>query len=74
MKVEFNMPLKECPFCGGTPKINNIGNDHTKKRVGVVECSTSGCSAEIRVGAIIHDMYWCVNKAIEKWNNRVTED
>lgn len=31
--------LKDCPFCGGKPKLSEIGNNATRKRSVEIKCS-----------------------------------
>ena len=61
--------LKPCPFCGGIPKLRNIGSDHTKDRRTNISCSTAGCAATISVRAIQYSHTWKTEKAVEKWNH-----
>ena len=68
----MGIKLKPCPFCGGAAEIKHVGNEHTKKRSVHIDCSTFGCTVQIRVAAITQSHNWCKEKAIEKWNTRAT--
>lgn len=65
--------LKPCPFCGGEAKIVETkecwGQGENANKVTISCCE---CFVEIRVAD--HESYsFLTKKAIEKWNNRVTE-
>ena len=62
--------LKPCPFCGGEAEIKRVGNEYTKKRAIHIDCSTFGCTVQIRVAALRHNHEWCEEKATDKWNTR----
>ena len=66
-------PLKNCPFCGAVPDVKRIGNNHTKKQVCEIDCSTLGCFAQQRVGILNgrgHTYEWAKQKCRERWNTR----
>jgi len=66
------MELKNCPFCGNEAKLKHQGNDHLKKRLSIIECSTIGCFATQRVGTLTrYGFEWTDEKVIERWNTRV---
>ena len=63
--------LKLCPFCGGIPAMEHIGNDHTKSRKIVTKCK--GCRIQRTDAAIRHNFEWLENVAIEQWNMRANK-
>ena len=62
--------LWACPFCGGHAELHHVGNYHTKKRVSVIDCKTSGCFATARVGALVHSFEWMDAEVIKQWHRR----
>ena len=65
-----NDALLPCPFCGATPRLVKVGNEHTRKRAVHIQCSTVGCTISMNVAAITCSHEWCADEAIRKWNNR----
>jgi len=63
--------IKFCPFCGDTPEIIMIGNEHTKSRKVTVRCNN--CRAERTDAAIVHSHKWLKENAIKNWNQRVKQ-
>ena len=61
--------LKPCPFCGGTPKMQYIGNERTMSRRIIIKCTV--CRIQRTDAAILHDFSWLKKLAIEQWNQRV---
>jgi len=65
--------LLACPFCGATPEIKHIGNEHVKKQVCEIACTTFGCFAHQRVGILNghgQTYEWAEQKCRERWNTR----
>ncbi|WP_273886060.1 Lar family restriction alleviation protein, partial [Serratia liquefaciens] len=60
--------LLPCPFCGGTPKLHQQGNDYTSKRKLTIKCPD--CRVQLTNGAIRNDMAWLERITIEAWNTR----
>jgi len=68
--------LKPCPFCGATPEVKRIGNDHVKEQVCEIACTTFGCFAHQRAGILNgrgHTYEWAEQKCRERWNTRAVE-
>lgn len=63
--------LLPCPFCGGSPNVKYIGNDFTKKRSIIIQCTN--CHAQRTDGAIRFGMDWLKNISFDRWNRRVKE-
>lgn len=61
--------LRQCSFCGAIPMWHLQGNESTKRRLIVVQCGN--CGAKQETAAIHESTEWLMNKAIEKWNNRI---
>jgi len=65
--------LLACPFCGSTPEVKHIGNEHVKKQVCEIACTTFGCFAHQRVAILNGRGYtyeWAEQKCRERWNTR----
>lgn len=62
--------LLPCPFCGWHAWLTQHGNAYTKKRSAEVTCA--GCHTKQATGAIRGTLEWCCEKAIEKWNKRIS--
>ena len=65
--------LLACPFCGAAPVVNHIGNEHAKKQVCEIACTTFGCFAHQRVAILNgrgHTYEWAERKCRERWNTR----
>ena len=60
--------LMPCPFCGGKPELQHIGNNYTKKRSIRIKCKQ--CRCERTDAALRHDFDWLENMAAENWNQR----
>lgn len=60
--------LKPCPFCGSKALLHTEGNDYTKKRRSIAECSK--CHVKMTVGAIRFPLSWTIEIVTEKWNTR----
>ena len=63
--------LLPCPFCGATPTAKHIGNEHVKKQVCEIACTTFGCFAHQRVGILNGRGFtyeWAEQKCRERWN------
>lgn len=60
--------LMSCPFCGGEPDLQHIGNDYTKKRKIKIKCKK--CRCERTDAALRHGFDWLENVAIKNWNQR----
>ena len=65
--------LLACPFCGATPDVKHIGNEHVRKQVCEIACTTFGCFAHQRVAILNgrgHTYEWAEQKCRERWNTR----
>lgn len=60
-----------CPFCGSTPKVNFIGNDHSKKRQVEILCSNAFCRALIIKAGIRESHEQVFRHTLAAWNKRV---
>lgn|SRR5574343_1876697 len=60
--------LKSCPFCGGEPELQHIGNLHTKSRKIKIKCKK--CRCQRTDAAIYHDFNWLEDVAAKEWNRR----
>jgi len=61
--------MLSCPFCGGEPQLNFIGNDYSKKRkveIKCKKCRVTMVNAGIRAGS-----EQLAKWSIEAWNKRV---
>jgi len=58
-----------CPFCGGEPKINFIGNDYTKNRKVEIKCTK--CRATILNAGLRYSQEQIARISINAWNKRV---
>ena len=63
------MNLLPCPFCGATPKVTYIGNEHTSKRSITVKCPK--CRIQRTDATLSHGFDWLDAIAKEAWNERV---
>ena len=63
---ETKLFLNPCPFCGGEPVANHIGNDYTRKRTIKIKCKK--CRAERTDGTLRHDFDWLEGVAADNWN------
>lgn len=76
MKVQnydsTNIKLLPCPFCGGVPKWQLIGNEFTRSQKIVIKCPK--CRVQ-RTDAILnghgHTIEWLEEVAIKNWNQRI---
>jgi len=66
--------LADCPFCGGAAQINQIGNEHTRKRGFEVCCVTWGCKTKKRAMVLRHSLEKAREFAIAAWNRRTSDD
>lgn len=62
--------LKPCPFCGGEPDLQHIGNEHLKKRAIKIKCKQ--CRCQRTDAAIYHGFNWLEEVAAKNWNQRPT--
>lgn len=60
--------LMPCPFCKGEPILEEIGNDHTKKRSVTIKCKS--CRVKLTNAALKHPMQWLIDVSISQWNTR----
>ena len=66
----MNEKLKECPFCGGQVKIDNIGDK--KENIYMIECDV--CGAALSFASHTADGWYChaaEDETIKAWNRRV---
>ncbi len=63
-----DIELKSCPFCGGIPKVDHIGNDVSTVRKIVIKCST--CQSKRVDASKNHDFEWLENVSSNAWNQR----
>lgn len=61
--------LLPCPFCGGEPLLEFIGNDFTKNRKVEIKCQS--CHIESVNATIRNNSKWVAEISINKWNKRV---
>ena len=61
--------LLPCPFCGGEPDLQHIGNDYVKTKKIRIKCKK--CFIQ-RTQAALRDrsFEWLENKMAEHWNKR----
>lgn len=59
---DTNTTLKECPFCGGVPKLRFSGENINKW---IVECDNPQC--RIQPTTDYHKLKWLV---VREWNHR----
>lgn len=62
--------LRECPFCGGSAEIVQIGNEVTAKRGFEVRCLTWGCATKKRALVIRQPLEKAREYAVKAWNAR----
>lgn len=70
---EHRNGLACCWFCEAAPEIRHIGNEHVKKQVCEIACTTFGCFAHQRVAILNsrgHTYEWAEQKCRERWNTR----
>ncbi len=60
--------LWSCPFCGGKPELQHIGNDYTKKRSIKIKCEQCRCTRTD--AALRHNFEWLEKIAAKNWNQR----
>jgi hypothetical protein len=63
--------MKDCPFCGGVPKIKFVGNNRTPSRSVEIQCT--GCRVKRKDASINHSQEWVAKACIDYWNNRANE-
>ena len=60
--------LLECPFCGGIPQLNFIGNDYTKTREVNIRCSN--CRVTMPNKGRRFNSEQLAKITIDNWNKR----
>lgn len=69
--------IRKCPFCGGEVKIETSKDwfEDMRSKHGFslirIKCCTSECEAQISSWFATDDYEVAVDKAIDKWNQRV---
>jgi len=60
--------LLPCPFCGGTPNVERLGNEYTKSRKITIKCPE--CRIQRTDAARVHGFDWLEDIAAKEWNMR----
>lgn len=68
MNITYSEPLKPCPFCGGTPNLEDwkCGWEYGT----IIKCGA--CEACISEGIVGGDGWH--DRAVEKWNRRIAKE
>lgn len=68
----MSVELKSCPFCGGTPVLQKVGNDFTRSRKVIINCPS--CRTQRTDAALRRSMEWLIGVATEHWNRRAQQE
>lgn len=62
--------LKPCPFCGGTPRIDDDVDDTTERYTVRCDCGGSMPGRYVSIDPSFQTRVTCLHSAVEKWNRR----
>lgn len=61
--------LLDCPFCGGRPELEMVGNNYSKIKKAKIKCRQ--CNVQNTIAARRNDQIWCGKTIIKMWNIRI---
>lgn len=62
--------LKPCPFCAGTPRIDDDVDDTTERYTVRCDCGGSMPGRHVPIDPSFQTRVTCLHSAVEKWNRR----
>ena len=62
--------LRPCPFCGGTPRIDDDVDDTTERYTVRCDCGGSMPGRYVPIDPSFQTRVTCLHSAVEKWNRR----